>query len=361
MTAERRPFPLLTALAAAAAIGYGAYHIREVLLPFLLSFALAYIVNPLINAAQTRGLRRFPIILGFYLLVAFGLYILVQYLIPLITTEIAHLQANAPLYFNQTRKLAVTLQLRLSRHFPHQAAPAIESLAAQICAPVLSQLQHIPSYLLGLFPLLSLFFLVPFITFFLLLDGPDIISGLIQACPSRYVEQALHLISEIDTSLGKYLRGILIVALAITAASVVGLWALGVNYALAIAILCGVSSFVPYLGAIMGALVGGGVAFFQFGTFTAFLKVVLLFCLIRLADEAFLQPLIAKRSMHLHPLVFLLSLMIGGELFGFIGLVFAVPAACVIKALLKVLWEWSLSQARLTGHETGAGVAIPYT
>jgi predicted PurR-regulated permease PerM len=357
---ERRAAPLLPALLVCAGGLYGAYSVRQALLPFVLSFALAYVLNPLIDAVETRGLRRFHIVLAFYLLAALLLYVLAQYLLPLVGAETTRLQADAPAYLAKAQKIAADLQSHAARVLPRSGLP-IGQLASQAYGSVMEQLQLVPSYLLGLFPLISLFFLVPFITFFLLLDGPLIISTLIQAAPSRYVEQALHLLNEIDSSLGHYLRGILIVALAITAASYLGLLALGLNAALSIAVLSGVSSFVPYLGAVMGALVGGIAAAVQFGTFKAAFKVVVLFVGIRLGDEMLLQPFIAKHSVHLHPLLFLLSMMIGGEVFGFLGLVFAIPAACIMKALLKVVWEWYVSEARLRGHDARACVAVPYT
>lgn len=110
----------------------------------------------------------------------------------------------------------------------------------------------------------------------------------------------------------------------------------------------------------MGALVGGTVAAIQFSSLTAGFKVVLLFTAIRLADESFLQPSIARYSVRLHPLIFLFSLMAGGELFGFVGLLFAVPAACVIKSLLQVSWDWYLSEVDWKGT-IASPPAIPYT
>ncbi|MCX5794686.1 MAG: AI-2E family transporter [Elusimicrobia bacterium] len=357
---ERRSTPLLPAVLVCASGLYCAYIVRQALLPFVLSFAVAYVINPLIDAAETRGLRRFHIVLAFYLLGAFLLYLLAQILIPVVIAETSRLQVDAPAFLAKVQKYAAGLQSHAAKRLPHSGLP-VGQLAGQAYASVMGQLQLAPSYILSLFPLLSLFFLVPFITFFLLLDGPLIISALIQAAPSRYVEQALHLLSAIDASLGHYLRGILIVASAIGAASYLGLLALGIDAALSIAILAGVSSFVPYLGAVVGALVGGIAGAVQFGTFEACLKVVALFAGIRLADEALLQPFIARYSVHLHPLIYLLSMMIGGELFGFLGLVFAVPAACIIKALLQVVWEWYASEARLRGHDARACVAVPYT
>ena len=114
------------------------------------------------------------------------------------------------------------------------------------------------------------------------------------------------------------------------------------------------------MGAIVGAAVGCVAAWVQFGSILAGFKVVLLFTGIRLADEAFVQPVVSKHAVKLHPLIYLLSLMVGGELFGFVGLVFAVPSACIIKALLKVAWEWYTTEGYLTVPPI-EGEASPYT
>lgn len=357
---EERGISVWPLVAAAAVAAYAGYRIHHVLIPFVLGFALAYVVNPLVTSLESRGLRRQQVVLGLYIGVAAAFVLGLNFLVPFLGQQLTELQEKAPGYLKSAQVLLAQVEAGAARKLP-MGQKAVAEVIARLEGPIVEGLQHLPSLLLGLFPILSLFFLVPFITFFLLLDGPDGINGVIQDCPSRYVEQALHLINEVDTSLGNYLRGIIIVAFAISCASFLGLVALGVDNALAIAVLSGVSSFVPYLGVIVGSLVGGTVAFLQFGTFTAFLKVVGLFIGIRMADEALLMPFISRHSVHLHPLVFLLSLMIGGEVFGFIGLVFAVPFACVVKALVKVAWSWYTSETRPAGSDLYDLAAVPYT
>lgn len=356
---EARKFPFWPLLALGVLVLYAAYHLHHVLIPFALSFALAYVMNPLITFFEVRGLRRSVVVAVLYLLALAAAVLAANTLISVVSGELTLLKTELPGYIARSRHFLENFQVQIARRLPYGSLIAGQ-VGESLIGPLVEGAQNLPGYLIGLVPLLSLLFLVPFIAFFLMIDGSNIIGGSIQACPSRYVEQGLHLLSEIDTSLGNYLRGIVIVAAAIAAASFVGLVLLEVNQALAIAVLSGVSSFVPYLGAAMGAVVGGLVATFQFGSAAAGLKVVALFIGIRLADEAFLQPVIAKHSVHLHPLVFLLSLMIGGEVFGFIGLVFAVPMACVLKALFKVGWSWYSSEARLVAQTVDAA-AIPYT
>jgi predicted PurR-regulated permease PerM len=357
---EKKTFPLVTVLLLIGAFGFAFHHLWNILIPFILSLAAAYILMPAINAVQARGLRREVGVLLIYAAAAALLFLLASSLAQLAYTELQALQAEAPALIARLKQFAGGLQARAAAKVPF-GADVIKELDARALAPLLEKAQSVPGYILGLFPVLSLLILVPFITFFLLLDSGSNVESMIQALPSRLVEQALHLLAEIDTSLGNYLRGLILVALAITAASFVGLVVLGVDQALWIALLSGISSFVPYLGAIIGALVGGLMASFQFGTALAGLKVVALFTGIRLADELVLQPLVARHSVHLHPLIFLLTFMIGGDLFGFLGLLFAVPAACVIKALVRVAWAYYSSERQFQPSPAFDLAELPYT
>jgi predicted PurR-regulated permease PerM len=355
-----RDFPWVPAAIILTAVGLAVHFLRPVLIPFALAFAAAYILNPLAAAAEVRGLRRSVVVIGAFVLAGLTLAGAAGTLIPMGVSELSSLQQEAPAYAARLKLAWLDFQLMAAERLPFAAAHIRDVDPAVVVAPLLDTATHLPKYLMSAVPLLSLLFLIPFIGFFALLDGPNSITGMIQRCPSRYVEQMMHLSSEIDRSLGAYLRGLVIIALAIAAASYVGLKLLGVNQAFWISVLAGVTSFVPYLGAIVGMVVGGLAAAFQFGTMAAGLKVVLLFLVIRLADEIILQPYIAKHSVHLHPLLFLFTFMTGGDLFGFIGLLFAVPVACVIKALLTVAWSWYSSESHWSVEESDAP-PVPYT
>lgn len=342
-----------------AGAAWALYQIHDALVPFMLSFALAYLLNPLVHYCEVRGMRREQVVLGIYLLVAAVITLTANWVLPAATREFALLEGKVPGYITRAKDLVGSIQYAAAHRLPFGSS-LVESWNMKLYEPLMEQLPLIPQYVMGLVPLFSLLFLVPFITFFLLLDSPTLLQQAIQVLPSRYVEQALHVLSEIDTALGNYIRGVLIISGTIAAASWIGLSALGVNYPVAIATLAGLSSLVPYLGAAIGLVVGGLVAFFQFQNVTMPLKVAALFIGIRLADEALVQPVVAKHSVHLHPLLFLLSLMVGGKLFGFVGLLFAVPAACVLKALLMVSWDWYVSEAQTAPPQAVAGVEIPY-
>lgn len=358
--ARRAPKPPFWTYIVAGVALYFAYTIHEVLVPFMLSLALAYLLNPVIHYFEVRGFKREHVVLSLYIVVTLAVTISANFLIPAVTQEIRLLKAKVPQYIESLELAAAHFQHHLAERMPY-GREYIESMDFKMYDPITKQIPNLPTYVLGLVPLLSLIFLVPFITFFILMDSKQLLQKAIQVCPSRYVEQALHVVSEIDTALGNYIRGILIIAGAIAVASYIGLRFLHIDYALAISALSGIASFIPYFGAALGMVVGALVAFFQYYDYGTPMQVVILFIGIRLADEAFLQPIVARHSVHLHPMLFLLSLMVGGKLFGFVGLLFAVPAACVLKALIGVAWDWYVSEAQMGPPNSIEGAYIPFT
>ncbi len=356
---SRRPFPILSILAILAALLYASYRLNHAIVPFLLSLGLAYVLNPAINFFETRGIRRELVVFACYTIIVAFVTLLANSLLPTVTQELALLQEQAPVYLNHTKQLLLGAQVTIANSLPF-GTESVQDFSIKMYAPVLDKLQELPRYVLGLFPLLSLIFLVPFITFFLLLDSGKVVEKFIQTCPSRYVEQALHLISELDTSIGNYLRGTLLVAGAVGGASFLGLSLLGVHYALGLALLSGISSLVPTLGIVIAAFIAFFIASFQFGSVWTGVQVLVLYALIESANRIALQTIMSKHSIQLHPLMFLLALMVGSELFGFTGVLFAVPVACITKALLQVAWSWYTTESRLHVPTSFEAAATPY-
>lgn len=338
-----RPAAAALVLLLIGLLSYIAYHLHVVLTPFGLSFALAYLANPLINHFEARGLRREHVVIVLYLIIASAVSISANFFIPMVVSELSKLQDKAPMYFQNARIMLGHLQTDVAHHVP-VGSQLIERWSLKMYSPWMDHLQDLPGYVLSLLPVLSLVFLVPFICFYLLTDSARITRQVIQACPSRYVEQTLHLVTEIDVSLGSYVRGIMIEAMSIGSLALLGLVVLRVDYALGLAALTAVASLIPYVGNLASMLVSVFVAVYQYRNMLIVAKVLLLYLGIRLADDMLLQPVIAKRSIHLHPLAYLLALMIGGNSFGFIGLVLAVPVACVLRALFGVLWDWFVTE-----------------
>ena len=261
-----------------AVVCYAGYRLHGALTPFILAAAFAYVVNPLVNYFESRGFRRLHLVCVGYLVTAVVLFVAYMGLKTFFVDEATQLNANAPIYFKNIQKFTAVFGSRVTRALP--LPPAVSSKALEaVLSNVFEWMQDLPSQALGVVPWLMHGLLVPFIGFFFLIDATDTMGGIIQATPSRLVEQTLHLIGEIDNSLGGYLRGILITAAAIGAASFFGLVILEIDNALIIALLSGICSVVPYLGAAVGIVVGGAMGWYQLGSAWGFFKVALFFFL----------------------------------------------------------------------------------
>jgi len=151
---------------------------------------------------------------------------------------------------------------------------------------------------------------------------------------------------EVDNSLGKYVRGILLEAVCVGVIAYIGFSIIGLNYALQVAMVVGLANIVPYVGPIVGAVIGVAIAIFEWGTLGGILQVLLVCAMVRFFEDWFIQPFVLQHAVHMHPVVIVFALMSGAELFGFWGLLFAVPIACVLQVLVTVVWQWYVSEYR---------------
>ncbi|MHB0997113.1 MAG: AI-2E family transporter [Elusimicrobiales bacterium] len=322
--------------------------------PFILSGALAYILNPLIKYFEVRGIKRAYAVVGFYLSVGAVLGIGVWLLFHFLSYDIQSLQNEWPTYAERLQSYVTNLNAKMVKNYPFLAKVGMAEKLQHL-------LELVPQFILSLLPLLSYLFIIPFITFFMLVGGGGLIDYLLDHLPSRHAELILHIASRIDGSLGNYLRGILTEAFVIFLIAFTGLVLFGLNYAAAIAILIGVSSLVPYLGALVGAVLSSIVAYLQFGELLPILKILLFFGGIRFFDDWFLQPYIMKKAVELNPAVILLALMAGGEIGGIWGIVFAIPVTCIIKEILQIAIELQETEFRWKPKPEPTRISIPFT
>ncbi|HOW89399.1 MAG TPA: AI-2E family transporter [Elusimicrobiales bacterium] len=322
--------------------------------PFVLSAALAYVLNPVVKYLEVRGIKRAYAVTGLYLTVGVTIALAIYLLMHFLSFELQSLQQSWPNYAIRIEDAVLELNAKMVRNFPFLAGLKLTEKLGH-------QLEAIPQYLMALFPALTLAFVVPFITFFILLGGSAIIDYMLDHLPSKHAEIILHIASRIDASLGNYLRGILTEAFVIFLIAFVGLLMLGLNYSGFIAILIGVSSLVPYAGALVGAVVSCIVAYFQFGELLPIIKILLFFGGLRFLDDWFLQPYIMKKAVELSPAIILFALMAGWEVGGIWGVIFSIPVTCIIKEIIQIAVELQETEFRWKPKPEPTRVSIPYT
>lgn len=338
----------------AVALVYFIVLAKSAIFPFILSAALAYVISPLVRYLEVRGIRRTYAVAGLYISAGTLIFIVVSLLLHFIPFEIESMQQSWPAYAQRLQLYVTGLNDKMVYNYPFMYSLHLETKLEHL-------LSLVPQLLLSLIPAMTLIFIVPFITFFMLIGGSGIITYLLDHIPARHSELVLHIASRIDGSLGNYLRGILTEAFIIFLIAFTGLLMFQLNYAAVIAILIGVSSLVPYLGAIVGAVLSSIVAYLQFGAILPIIKILAFFTGIRFFDDWFLQPYIMKKAVKLNPAIILLALMAGAEIGGLWGVVFSIPVTCIIKEILQIAVELQETEFRWKPKAQPTRISIPYT
>ncbi|MGH8595571.1 MAG: AI-2E family transporter, partial [Gammaproteobacteria bacterium] len=182
---------------------------------------------------------------------------------------------------------------------------------------------------------LTFLLLVPVVTFYLLRDWDILVRNIDDLLPRRIEPRVRKIVQEIDAVLAEFLRGQLSVMLALAILYITGLWLVGLDLAFAIGLVAGLVSFVPYLGVIVGVLLAGIAALLQFGELWHLLGVVAVFGVGQLLEGMVLSPLLVGERIGLHPVAVIFAVMAGGQLFGFFGVLVALPVAAAIVVLLR--------------------------
>jgi putative permease len=186
-----------------------------------------------------------------------------------------------------------------------------------------------------LLTLLTVFVLVPIMTWYLLLESRAIKKFVIGLVPNRYFEAALNLLYRVDQHLSRYLAGLLVDAVVVGLLLSVGYSIIGVPFGMAIGISSGVVHLIPYLGPVFGAVVALLVTLLESGVTIKLVYVLLVASAVHLFDALLIQPLVLSKTADLHPLTVLMILIIGGNAFGIWGMLLGVPAFCVGRILVQ--------------------------
>lgn len=325
-------------LAAVVLVGALLYVLAPVLTPFLTAAILAYIGNPLVERlTRWRLSRTLAVVAVFLVLTLLGVWLLLV-LVPMLERQLELLAAQVPaaLDWLQTRG-APWLQSRLGLAQPPDLG-ALKTYAAEhwqsaggLATQLLASVSRSGLVMLGW---LANLLLVPVAAFYLLRDWPVLLRRLHELLPRHVEPEAVRLVRSVDEVLGAFFRGQLLVMLALGVIYTVGLWLVGLELALLIGMLAGLVSFVPYLGLIVGVVVAGIAALLQFHEFVPLLYVLLVFGVAQLLEGMVLTPWLLGERIGLHPLAVIFAVLAGGQLFGFFGVLLALPVAAVAVVLL---------------------------
>jgi predicted PurR-regulated permease PerM len=312
----------------------------DILLPFVAGIVLAYLLNPLTNRLQALKIPRWIAALIGVTMVVLLIVLLILLIVPVIGAQLAAFIDDLPGYVRKLQTLiSDPSRPWLSRVVGERFAGADKSagdLVAQGAALGTAFLGKVWSGGAAVISVFSLLVIAPVAAFYFIVDWPRIIATLDRLVPRSQHDTVVKLARQIDTAIAGFVRGQTLVCVLLGLFYALALSLVGLNFALLIGLLSGLIGFIPYVGSVTGFVLATGIALVQFWPEWIWILVVVgIFLFGQFMEGNILVPKLVGDSVGLHPLWLMFSLLAFGYLFGFLGLLLAVPLAAAVAVLVR--------------------------
>ena len=337
---SNKPFIKVVLLVGLIILGFWiASFFPDLVLTLIISTLTAFILKPLVRFLEFRfGLKRwFAIAVVFLFVGGMAVFILIE-TIPLLVSRMRFMYEQLK-NFPFEAKLTVTAK-EMSAHIPFVDPSTIGDKVHTFTQQLLDSLGEttgtVASYLVNLL-------IIPFITYFILAEGDIGLKKFVERIPNKYFEMSLNIMDKLQRELVSYLRGLILECTIVGGLSVIGFMIIGVPYAILIGVLTGIANLVPYLGFIAGASIALIASLTQTGDFRMLVPIIILTAVVRLIDDLILQPVCFGKSLNMHPVAVVLTLIIGHQLMGVAGMIISIPVATILRVSAKETY-WGLKR-----------------
>lgn len=340
------------------------YLFSPILLPFVAGMALAYLLDPVADRLEAFGLPRLGATIVILVLFVLAFVLILLLLLPILGNQLAAFLAAFP-------NLVNSLQELITSGFGSRLFETLGIGGDELKANVGSLLGEGASWIGGLLKsvwnggqallsVISLFVVTPVVAFYLLLDWDRMVAKIDGWLPRQHRDTVRQLAHEMDLAVAGFVRGQVSVCFLLGAFYAIGLAAVGLNFGLLIGIGAGLVSFIPYVGATLGLVVSLGVALVQFWPDWPMVAAVLaIFAVGQFLEGNVLQPKLVGNNVGLHPVWLMFALFAFGYLFGFVGMLIAVPAAAMIGVLIRFALSQYMASVLYTGEGTMMTSGVP--
>jgi predicted PurR-regulated permease PerM len=332
-------------LALAASFFWLIYLLAPVITPFVISAALAYLGDPLVDRFERASIGKWHIgrtvaVSIVFVLMTGGMFLLFLIVFPLLQEQVKHLVQSVPEALEWFAGTALPwLQAKLGltglSFDPETITQALKSYWKELSTATLSMLGTVSRSGQAVLGWLMNLVLIPVVTFYLLRDWDLLLKGIRELLPIE--STVIQLANEINEVLGAFVRGQMMVMFALGVIYTAGLWLLGLDLAFIIGMSAGLLSIVPYLGTVVGLVAAVLAAIFQFQDLFHTVMVLLVFGVGQSLEGMVLTPKLVGDRIGLHPVAVIFSVLAGGQLFGFLGILLALPAASALNVLVRHL------------------------
>lgn len=325
-----------------AAAGYLIYLLEPILMPFLAGFLLAYLGSPLVDRLNRYKLPHLLSVCIVFFGITLFFMVLIGVLIPGIKDQILYLNTRIPIIVQWINTQAVPwIQTTFEVDLHHLDITALTEMigtswqqAGTIAGQVLTRIATSGVNIIGFLASVAL---IPVVTFYLMVDWPKLLNNVRKLFPRQSEDTVTGLLKECDEVLGAFFRGQFLVMICLSIVYSVGLKIVGLEIAIIVGLVAGLGSIIPYFGFTIGIVIATIAAIFQFQEFLPILWVWTVFGIGQVIEGWVLVPYLVGNKVGLHPVAVIFAILAGGQLFGFFGMLLAIPVASIVVVLLRHL------------------------
>lgn len=305
--------------------------LKAVLAPFIIAMVISYVLNPVVCLLNERKVPRTIAVLLIYVVFLTSVVVVLMNLVPMFMKQLKELNEHMP-------ELTIRTQnwidgLNHNALLPQSVRSGIDHSLYQMEKMVSNTVAHFLNEIGTTINMLFVAFIIPFLAFYILKDFQLIEKTALAIVPKSHRKQTVKLLMDIDTALGNYIRGQLLVCVIVGVLAYLGYWLVGMPYPLLLASVVALFNIIPYLGPFFGA----APALIMAATisFKMVLLVGVVNLIVQILEGNVISPQVVGRTLHMHPLSIIFALLVGGELAGVVGLILAVPIFAVLKVIFQ--------------------------
>ena len=333
-------------------IGWIFYLLSPILTPFLVAAFIGYIGDPLVDKFEARKLSRslsVTIVFVFFTLI---MLLIIVLLIPLLENQIVALVKKLPGFIEYMQDDVIPRLLSITGLAGQSTEYGIDlTVLKKAIGENWRSIGGIAGYVVNsistsgllIIAWISNLVLIPVIAFYFMRDWDIMVDKIAHLIPRHIEPLVTRLVRESDEVLAAFMRGQLLVMACLATIYSLGLWMAGLELALLVGLLAGMVSFVPYLGFIVGILAAVIAAVMQLHDLSLLLPIAIVFGIGQLIESMILTPLLVGDRIGLHPVAVIFAILVGGQLFGFVGVLIALPVSAVVMVLLRYVYQTYVS------------------